>query len=79
MTTFLIVYVLSAVCMLAWSIHVLKNSGIKTVQIKEIFYVCGFALLPVVNAIFAISIIIKIVDEYDKELKNPFYKENNDV
>lgn len=77
MTTFLIVYVLSAVCMLAWSIHVLKNSSIKTVQIKEIFYVCGFALLPVVNSICVICIFIKLVDEYDKELKNPFYKEKD--
>lgn len=77
MTTFLIVYVLSIVCVTAYSIRLLKNSDIKTVQVKEVILISCLTLLPGINTLIVFCMIIKFIDEYDKELKNPFYKEKD--
>lgn len=77
MTTFLIVYALSIVCVTAYSIRLLKNSDIKTVQVKEVVFISCSILLPGINTLIVFCMIIKFIDEYDKELKNPFYKEKD--
>ena len=77
MTTFLIVYVLSIVCVTTDSIRLLKNSDIKTVQVKEVVFISCVTLLPGINTLIVFSVIIKFIDECDKELKNPFYKEKD--
>ena len=77
MTTFLIVYVLSIVCVTTDSIRLLKNSDIKTVQVKEVVFISCVTLLPGINTLIVFCMIIKFIDEYDKELKNPFYKEKD--
>lgn len=77
MTTFLIVYALSIVCVTADSIRLLKNSDIKTVQVKEVVFISCVTLLPGINTLIVFCMIIKFIDECDKELKNPFYKEKD--
>lgn len=77
MTTFLIVYVLSIVCVTVYSIRLLKNSDFKTVQVREVVFISCLTLLPGINTLIVFSVIIKFIDECDKELKNPFYKEKD--
>ena len=77
MTTFLIVYALSIVCVMTYSILQLKNSDIKTVQVKEVVFISCLTLVPGINTLIVFCMMIKFIDEYDKELKNPFYKEKD--
>lgn len=77
MTTFLIVYALSIVCVMVYSILQLKNSDIKTVQVKDVIFTSCLILLPGINTLIVFCMMIKFIDEYDKELKNPFYKEKD--
>ena len=80
MTTFLIVYFLSAILILYASVLKPKTPNYKTISVEQICITVLMTLLPVVNTVVAVMVIVKfiqIVDEYDKELKNPFYKEKD--
>lgn len=80
MTTFLIVYFLSAILILYASVLKPKTPNYKTISVEKICITVLMTLLPVVNTVVAVMVIVKliqIVDEYDKELKNPFYKKND--
>lgn len=76
MTALLIIYSLSVFFILYLTICEVLQSNKKTIKIKDLLFTCLLTLLPFINTIVALLVVIKVVDEYDKELKNPFYKED---
>lgn len=77
MTTFLIVYSISAMLLIFATAKYLNLYGSETIQIKGIIFTAILIFLPIVNTFCLIVLAIAFIDEYDKELKNPFYKEKD--
>lgn len=79
MTTFLIVYIISVILLIFATVKYLNLYGSETIQIKGIIFTVVLIFLPSVNSFCLIILGIAFIDDYDKELKNPFYKEKNRV
>ena len=77
MTTFLIVYIISAILLIFATVKYLNLYGSETIQIKGIIFTVVLIFLPIVNSFCLIILGIAFIDDYDKELKNPFYKEKD--